>query len=443
MTARRPNILFLFSDQQRWDTLGCYGQPLPVTPHLDRLAREGCLVQNAFTCQPVCGPARAALQTGRYPTEIGCPTNHCMLPIDEPTIAKLLSATGYLGKWHLASQGPRNGPDDFRVKGVPAERRGGYKDFWLASDTLEFTSHGIGGHMFDGNNQRRDFPPGRFRADVQTDWLLEFLDSRTGDAPFFLFSSWIEPHHQNDRDRYEGPKDSLDRFANFIPPGDLVGQSGNWQREYADYLGCCAALDEGVGRIRAKLEERGMADNTIIIYTSDHGSHFRTRNGEYKRSCHDASIHVPMIVWGGPFTGGHAPAGLASLIDLPPTVLRAAEVPVPATMRGRPLQDLIAGAADWQDDVFIQISESQCGRAIRTDRWTYSVRAPDVDNNATNATRYVEDFLYDNRTDPHQRLNRVNDPALETVRADLRARLLKRMAAVGEPQAEILTAVAS
>ncbi len=437
----RPNILFLFSDQQRWDTLGCNGQPLPVTPHLDALARKNTLISQAFTCQPVCGPARAALQSGRYPTEVDCPTNNRRLPPDSETLAKLLRRsgyeTGYIGKWHLAADPHFPSQESFRDRGVPPELRGGYDDYWLASDTLEFTSHGHDGHMFDADGVRRDFAPGRFRADAQTDWVLEYLASRNREKPFFLFNSWIEPHHQNDHNRYEGPHDSLERFADFIPPGDLVGTGGDWRREYADYLGCCAALDANVGRIHAKLEELGMADNTLVIYTSDHGSHFRTRNSEYKRSCHDGCIRVPLVLAGGPFQGGHAPTGMASLIDLPPTILRAAGVNIPEWMRGRPLQDLVAGDTDWQDEVFLQISESQCGRALRTARWTYSVRAPGVSGQTAHAERYVEDFLYDNATDPHQRLNRVSEPGLAAVRSDLRQRLLARMAAVGEPTCTI------
>ncbi|MFW6133809.1 MAG: sulfatase-like hydrolase/transferase, partial [Planctomycetota bacterium] len=111
--SRQPNILVFFTDQQRWDTCGCYGQPMEVTPNLDRMAAEGARFDLAFTCQPVCGPARAAIQTGKYPTEIGCHTNHRMLPTDETTIAHRLRdagyEVGYIGKWHLASFGPYNG----------------------------------------------------------------------------------------------------------------------------------------------------------------------------------------------------------------------------------------------------------------------------------------------------------------------------------------------
>ena len=321
----KPNILFIFSDQQRWDTCGCYGQPLDITPNLDRMAREGVRFEQAFTCQPVCGPARASLQTGRYPTEVGCHTNHRMLPLDEKTIAHHFAENGYevgyIGKWHLASTGPIGGPDDFRVKPVPPERRGGYVDYWLASDTLEFTSHSYDGHMFDGNMQQRDFPEGRYRVDAHTDWVLEYLQTRTGEKPFFLFVSYIEPHHQNDHNHYEGPHGSKERFKDFATPGDLVGTEGDWRAEYPDYLGCIHSLDENLGRIRAELERLGLAENTLVIYTSDHGSHFRTRNPEYKRSCHDGCIRIPMIACGPGFSGGKVIDDLVSLIDLPPTIL--------------------------------------------------------------------------------------------------------------------------
>ena len=226
---KKPNIIFIFSDQQRWDTCGCYGQPLETTPNLDRMAADGVRFENAFTCQPVCGPARACIQTGKYATEVGCHVNDRMLPLDEKTIAHRLSENGYdtayIGKWHLAS-----GPDDFRTQPVPAERRGGY-DYWLASDVLEFTSHSYDGHMFDTEGNRRDFPENRYRADAQTDWALEYLQSRNGDKPFFLFLSYIEPHHQNDHGHYEGPKGSKERFKDFVTPGDLVDTGGDGGRD--------------------------------------------------------------------------------------------------------------------------------------------------------------------------------------------------------------------
>ena len=130
---KQPNIIFYFSDQQRWDTLGCYGQKLPVTPNLDELAREGVKFANTFPCQPVCGPARACLQSGRYATQIGCWRNAQALPQGIPSLAGAFHSAGYetayVGKWHLASNKSSyeesGGPEDFEIRAVQPERRGG------------------------------------------------------------------------------------------------------------------------------------------------------------------------------------------------------------------------------------------------------------------------------------------------------------------------------
>ena len=438
----RPNIVFFFVDQQRWDTCGCYGQRLPVTPVLDAMAAEGVRFEHAFTCQPVCGPARAALQSGRYASEVGCNTNHQMLPTDIPTIAKLLTGAGYdtayIGKWHLASFGPRNGADDFTRSAVPPERRGGYR-YWLAADALEHTSHGYDGHMFDGDGNQRDFPDGRYRADAQTDWALEYLDSRKAaqDQPFFLMVSYLEPHHQNDHNHYEGPQGSKERWKNFDPPADLIGHDGDWRAEYPDYLGCCNSLDENLGRIRGKLEEMGVAGNTVIIYTSDHGSHFRTRNTEYKRSCHDGCLRVPLVASGPGFAAGTVVSDKpVNLIDVPATILQAAGVEVPEFFRGRPLQQAADGSAkDWPQETFAEISESHVGRCLRTMRYTYEIVLTQAGQ-----PHWREAFLYDNLNDPHQQNNLIREPLLAEVRRDLWRRLARIMIANGDQKPCLETA---
>ncbi len=439
---KRPNILIFFSDQQRWDTCGCYGQKLPVTPNLDRLAEEGARFESAFTCQPVCGPARACLQTGKYPTEVGCFTNNRQLPPEEMTLAKWLNEagyqTGYIGKWHLASCGGEDDPNNFRTKPVPERLRGGYKDYWVASDVLEFTSHSYDGHMFDAAGNKVEFPEGRYRVDAVTDHVVDFLETRPDQEPWYLMASYIEPHHQNDHNRYEGPHGSKEKWADCDVPGDLVDTEGDWRENYPDYLGCCHALDRALGRVRDTLEARGMAEDTIILYFSDHGSHFRTRNSEYKRACHDGCIRVPLVAHGPGFDGVGVRPELVSLIDVPPTVLRAAGVPVPATMHGRPLQEAAAGARDWKDNVFVQVSESHVGRAVRTHRWKYSVRAPEKNGVADPGSDvYVEDFLYDLEADPHERNNLVDAAECTAVRAEMATLLKKRMLAANEAEPEI------
>ena len=170
------NIIFYFTDQQRWDTCGCFGQPLDITPNLDRLAEQGVKFNNAFSPQPVCGPCRALFQTGKYPTETGCFRNNIMLPSNVKTLADYIEEAGYetayIGKWHLASDGElEKAPTiDHTVTAIPRDLRGGYTGFWRAADVLEFTSHGYDGYVFDENDRRIDFRG--YRADRINDFAL-------------------------------------------------------------------------------------------------------------------------------------------------------------------------------------------------------------------------------------------------------------------------------
>ena len=432
------NIIFYFTDQQRWDTCGCFGQPLDITPNLDQLAREGVKFDNAFSPQPVCGPCRALFQTGKWPTETGCFRNNIMLPANVKTLGSYIEEAGYetayIGKWHLASDGELEKPPtiDHTVTAIPRELRGGYTGFWRAADVLEFTSHGYDGFVFDENDRRIDFKG--YRADCINDMALEFFDQYDGKKPFFMTISQIEPHHQNDRKHYEGPDGSKERFKDFVLPEDLKVLGGNAAEEYPDYLGQCASLDENLGRLVAKLKEKELYDNTVIIFASDHGSHFLTRNrdshlngyDDYKRSCHDACLHVPLVIAGGPFKGGVAVEELVSTASLPKTILALAGVDVGDAMIGENLLDVAEKKDDNRtNEIFAQISESRVGRCIRTARYTYSVYAPGVNGGeAAAAGRYADDFLYDMEKDPHQLNNVVADPAYVQVKEELRERLL-------------------
>lgn len=438
-----PNIVFYFSDQQRWDTMGCYGQRLPVTPNLDQIAQEGTLFENAFSCQPVCGPARACLQTGMYATEVGCHKNRRSLPEGMDTLARRMISggytTAYIGKWHLASDSDTS----YRTVAVPPERRGGY-EYWMAADALEATSHGYNGYVFDYNMQRHDFIG--HRIDCINAYAVDFLHQYAAsgiEKPFFLFISQLDPHHQNDHNCYEGPDNSRNRFADYDIPPDLQGTAGDWRENYPDYLGQCNLLDQNVGKLMDTLESLGLKDNTILFYTTDHGSHFRTRNAEYKRSCEDACLHIPLLAWGGPFQGGGRISELVSLLDLPPTILDSAQQQIPEHYRGHSLLPLIKGQCEsWPDTVYAQISEAETGRTVRTARYKYAVRAPEFHIEEPFSHVYQENKLYDLLKDPGERTNLISDPAYETVRQDMRSRLIAFMRQAGEPDAEILAASA-
>ena len=426
---KRPNIIFYFSDQQRWDTV-----TPDLTPNLENLASEGVKFTNSFTCQPVCGPARACLQTGVYATQNKCYWNGIPLPENTKPLAEYFNEAGYdtayIGKWHLASDRYPGIGLHCESTAVPKSKQGGYK-YWRAADVLEFTSHGYDGYVFDGEGNRIDFTG--YRADCINDFALEYLDNRDKEKPFFLFVSQLEPHHQNDHHCYEGPKETVENYRGYPIPDDLNFLKGDYKESYPDYIAAINRLDENVGRLVQKLRDIGEYENTVIVYTSDHGSHFKTRNAEYKRSCHDSCTHIPLLIFGGGFESGKIDERLVSLIDLPPTLLRAAGIEIPESYEGFPLQN-----ETERDHVFIQISESQVGRAVRTKRYKYSVRALGSGNMLHSSPIYFEDFLYDLEKDPIEKNNLVKDPEYKQVRKELKQMLIKQMTEVGEKKPIIL-----
>lgn len=431
-SSRRPDVLVFLTDQQRWDTTGLHGNPLGLTPVLDALARRGVSVDHSYTCQPVCAPSRASLQTGKYPTTTGVFRNGIPLPPEIPTLAHHFRAagyeTGYIGKWHLAP-GEFTGP-------VPRRHRGGY-DYWLAANLLEFTSDAYTTTLYDGDDRPRHF--GGYRADAIGTAAVEFLEQRR-DAPFFLFLSFLEPHHQNSRDDYPAPHGYRERYEGTWTPGDLQALDGNSREHLAGYCGMVRRLDEVLGRVLDALERQGTLEETVVLFTSDHGCHFKTRNDEYKRSLHDASIRVPTVLCGPGLRDDRRLQQLVSHVDLPPTLLDAAGVEVPDGMQGRSLLPLLREEepAEWPEEVLIQISESEVGRAVRTRRWKYGVTAPDADAwNVPGADRYTETYLYDLDADPHELVNRVGDPGCASVRRALAERLAGRVEQSGEPRPAI------
>ncbi|HYF52117.1 MAG TPA: sulfatase-like hydrolase/transferase [Planctomycetota bacterium] len=426
---RQPNVIVFFTDQQRWDCSGLHGNPLDLMPNFDRLATRGTHVYHSYTCQPVCGPARACLQTGTYATTNGSWRNGIPLNKSFKTLAQCFKEggyqTGYIGKWHLSEHEP-----------VPKEDRAGY-DYWLASNVLEFTSDAYDCNMYDGEGKKVHLPG--YRVDAQTDAVIRYIDAHQ-DKPFFLFTSYIEPHFQNHTDDYPAPDGYRERYlGRWIPP-DLAEHRGSTHQHIAGYYGMVKRLDEALGRIHDALKSLKLERDTIVLFTSDHGCHFKTRNSEYKRSCHDSSIRVPTALWGGPFESGGSLRHLVSLVDLPPTLLDACGLPIPKQMQGRSILPLTRGQREgWPEEVLVQISESQIGRAVRTQRWKYCVVAQGVGRNAQpSADKYTEDALYDLECDPYELRNLIDIESHRKVAEVMRGRLLKRMEQAGEKRPEIL-----
>ncbi len=448
-----PNVVFYFTDQQRFDSVGLGGNPLGLTPNFDRLARQGTHVRHCFSPTPICGPCRACVQTGTWYTRNGVYRNGTALPQQLPTMADAFNQAGYMtsyiGKWHLAGQDQPHGP-------VAPERRGGYQR-WLGAEVLELVSHPYDTRLWDADGNEHRLPG--YRVDAMTDAAIRELHHLSRqDQPFFLFLSQLEPHHQNDADSCPPPRVDIGRYDGAWTPPDLAAlpthpsaqhreqsaTGGSASRQLGGYWGMVKRLDESLGRIHDALVSLGLEDNTIVVFTSDHGCHFKTRDGAYKRTCHESSIRVPCMISGGPFAGGGDLPNLVSLIDLPPTLLDACGIDVPPSMQGRSLLPVLTDHhASWPDDAYVQVGDGNYGRAIRTQRWKYCVMATDNDHAQANGGvthRYTEAFLYDLENDPYELSNLIRLPRYESVRQEMRQRLAKRLAEAGEPPAEMVPA---
>lgn len=362
MTSR-PNIVLVLSDQQRADSLASYGNRFTVTPGTDAMAAAGKSFDAAFTPWPVCTPARGTMWTGVYPHRhqlidnlYGVDNAFASHAAVRKTVFDHLREAGYLtshfGKWHLGEVQPP------------------FFDVWEES----FNSRR--GHWIDG------LLDGEYRPDRQTDAAVAFLKGRKDQSrPFAMVLSFYPPH-----DPYSAP-------ARFYEPYRGKGVP------FAGYYAAVSALDEDLARVRAALKENGLADNTYVIYYSDHGdTFFYRREGEHKFVCHDDAIRIPFIVEGpgvSPATRSDAPIGLQ---DLAPTMLDLAGAAIPEGMHGRSLKPLLLGgdAGDWRDDYFVQnithVSKIE-QRAIRTAEWKLI------------ASANGEHELYDLRADPEEELN--------------------------------------
>lgn len=434
---QRPNIIVYCADQFRADFVGAITRDrASLTPNLDAMAANGVRLTHAVTNQPVCGPARSCMVTGLYATSTGVWRNGFGLDMSLPTVAAELRKAGYtsnlIGKWHLSPEAKANGGGPGFV---PPEHRGGFLDLWEGANALELTSHPYRGAIWDGDGKEITYTD-QYRVDFLTDRVERFLRAKH-DKPFFLFVSQLEPHQQNDMGRMIGPNGSAERFADAPVPADLRPFPGTWKEQLPDYYGCCESIDASVGRVKRILKEDNLAGNTIMVFLSDHGCHFMTRNAEYKRSAHNSSIRIPLIIDGPGLGGGRQFDELVGLVDLAPTLLDIADVAIPQTMRGQSILPLIRSEESrkqWPNKQLIQISESMTGRAIRTPRWTYCVADTTGATNHPAAEIYHEYQMYDQANDPNEVINLAGRQEYRKEAAQLRAQLIEMMIAAGEAE---------
>ncbi len=416
--TRPPSVLIILPDEWRAQALGCMGNVDVRTPCVDKLASEGLLCRTMFANTPVCCPARAVLMTGRYAHQNGMVANDLRLRDSETTIAEILAArgyrTGFIGKWHLDG-GPR-------MPGFvpPGPRRQGFQ-FWAANECEH--NHFHPSYFRD---DPRPIVDNRFESEVWADRALEFLKS-TGDAPFFLVVAPGPPH-----DPYAAPPKYMKMYdpdALSLRPNWVAGTPGGSRRDLAAYYAAITAVDEQVGRIVDALDAGGRRDDTIVVFTSDHGDMLGSHGSILKRKPWEESTRVPGIIrYPARIAAGRTSNALVSHVDLAPTLLALTDAPVPAAMSGSNLADVVLGRDDrGPDAVLFQILVPFDGdrtplpwRGIRTKTHMYA---------RTKDNAWV---LYDLERDPYELHNLIDDPASAALRQKLDAQLAELMARRGD-----------
>lgn len=370
----RPNVVFIFSDQHRAQACGYAGDKNVRTPNMDRLAEESVQFTHAVSGMPVCCPYRASLLTGQYPHHHGVFLNDVCLPDRAVTLAEAYKAagyeTGYIGKWHLDGHG--------RSRYIPKERRHGF-GYWKV---LECTHDYNRSKYYEGENEEQKEWEG-YDAFAQTEDAIRFLSQRERKQPVFLMLSWGPPHSPYDT--------APERFRRMYDPEKIqLRQNVPFEAQHAarqqlaGYYAHITALDECLGRMMDTVHELGMEDNTIFIYTSDHGDMLGSQGVYAKQKPWDENILVPFLMrCPERFTkSGMVIEDPVNTQDIMPTLLELCGISIPDTVDGKSCVPLITGTEEPSDEgallqclhPFGEWHRNMGGkeyRGIRTKRYTY------------------------------------------------------------------------
>lgn len=405
--GRRPNVLFILCDQWRRQTTPGAGDGTLRAPALARLTKESVDFTRAYVSNPVCTPSRAALQTGRYAHAVATPWNNRQLPVDRACLAEAFSAagyqTGYIGKWHL---------DGDPIPGFvpPGPRRRGYQ-YWAAFNR---------GHRYYDSvyfrDEDRPIATQGFEPEYQTNLAIDFLRANQA-KPFFLFLSYGPPHT---------PRRPPARYAATYNAQNLVLRE-NVPAAYAPkalegmagYYGLCSALDENIGRLLQTLATLKLDDNTIVIFTADHGDMLGSHGLEYKGVWYEESAGVPLLIrWPGRLKPGTQQDWLFNNIDIAPTLRGLCGLPPLEDAQGDDRSALIlaAGQGERPESIYVE------GRLGTPGEWRMIIRGWDklvVDR------ELKPTHLYNLAQDPFEKDNLVIDRATRRKQEELLA-LMRR-----------------
>ena len=472
-----PNILFITCDQLRKDALGCYGNETVRTANIDRLARQGVRFERVFAALPVCAPNRASMATGRYPSVHGLRTNGTVLPHTELTLMEVLRGAGYAtygtGKMHFGPQwkfppdgSPLKDPKpELAVNPQPQSR----EMPWYGFEKVQITEdHRVGPyadylreHGFDSWADPHSFsyPQHQCVRSVypeehhQTTWVadrsIDFLNEHPTDQPFFMWTSFVHPHHPFnppapydtmynpddmplpvwDESEVDGwPERYKCKYMATEGSHEAIGMcdlpDSEWRKIKAYYYGMISLIDKQIGRLVETLRERGLLDNTIILFTSDHGELLGDHHLVFKGVDYDCVTNVPFIVTlPDKQNSGSVRRQIGSSVDIMPTVLEMAGMDVPVSVQGKSLVPVMKDEnAKLYDEAFIESVPD----TTRTTIWTEQARL-------TWHGKDKHGELYDHRKDPNCFRNLWDDPSSVELKLQMLGRLIDRRSSNFDP----------
>ena len=416
---KQPNVVFVFGDQWRAQATGYAGDPNVQTPNLDRFAQESLNFTTAVSNCPVCSPWRATLMTGQYPLTHGVFVNDVPISSQPKYLAECFGEAGYdtayIGKWHIDGHG--------RSAYIPRQRRQGF-EYWKVREC----THDYNESFYYADDPEKLWWEG-YDAVAQTRDAQAYLQGRRGEKPFLLILSWGPPH-----DPYQTAPEAFRRLYDAgrieLRPNVPESLATQARQALAGYYAHCSALDWCFGELLRTLDECGLSEDTLLVFTSDHGDLLGSHGGWNKQRAWDESILTPLLLR-YPARFGRAARRIETPInspDLMPTLLGLAGLPIPATVEGHDFAPFLRGESAPPDTralielpvCFHQYAYYRGGRdwrGLRTARYTYVIH------------REGPWMLYDNAADPCQLQNLVDHPDYAALQAELDADLRRRLAA--------------
>lgn len=424
VATRPPNLVFVFADQWRAQATGYSGDPnlIGKTPNIDKLSKESVNLVNAVSTMPVCTPYRASLITGQISQNHGLFMNDAPLNPELNTIAKVYKAagydTGYVGKWHIDGNG--------RQCYIPKERQQGF-EYWKV---LECTHNYNKSFYFEGNDPKRKMWKG-YDAIAQTRDIQRYLtDHAQAEKPFIAFLSWGSPHAPY----HSAPKKYRDQFKPEdikLRPNVPAKKAEMAKKELAGYYAHIATLDQCMGDLLKTIDETGLRDNTILVFTSDHGDMLFSQSNTKKQRPYDESTRIPFLLRYPNQCKNRELDMPIGTPDIMPTLLGLSGIKVPSSVDGRDYSKVLTGEAEPDNDAEIIECVTPFGqwkrkvggreyRGLRTRRYTY-VRSLDGPW-----------LLFDNQKDPYQMNNLVKSPEAAALLKKLDTKLSEKLTKRGD-----------